>query len=322
MPSSSFLSSTPFAVGGYMLCSATLLISNKLAVHMLPAPSFILFAQLMGTVLVVQGAGVMGYIQPDKLEMSKAMKFFPVALIFLSTIFLNIKSLQYANVETFMVFRFSTPICISVADYVFLGRQLPSKRSWACLVALLLGAVGYASTDSHFQIQGYTFCAIWYCVFCLDQIYLKHITNTVKMNSNWGRVYYSNLLASAPLIFTFAGDTSELEALKNCSSSALLTVMLSVVLGAAMSYFAWSARSLLSATSFTVVGNVCKLLTIVINVMLWNKHASPIGIVCLLFCLGAAYFYKQAPLRKDFVEKTATDSTEMKTQQGKQLLPK
>ena len=105
MSSGSFLTSTPFAVGGYMLCSACLLISNKLAIHLLPAPSFILFAQLMGTVIVVQGANLLGYIKVDNLEMGKAIKFLPVALIFLLTIFMNMKSLQYANVETFMIFR-------------------------------------------------------------------------------------------------------------------------------------------------------------------------------------------------------------------------
>jgi len=285
-----------------MLCSATLLIINKYSVFLLPAPSFILFAQLLGTVFVVQGANILGYIKCDKLEWQKASRFFPVALIFLTTIFLNMKSLQHANVETFMVFRFSTPLCISIADYFFLGRQLPSARSWLCLLGLLVGALGYAKTDSAFQVEGYTFCAFWYLVFCLDQIYLKHITNTVKMNSNWGRVYYSNLLASLPLIFTFIGDGSEMEAVQNMSFQAGMIVMLGVVLGAAMSYFAWMARSLLSATSFTVVGNVCKLMTICINVLLWDKHASQIGIVFLLFCLGSAYFYKQAPMRKE-VEK-------------------
>jgi GDP-mannose transporter len=159
--------------------------------------------------------------------------------------------------------------------------------------------MGYARSDSSFAVKGYAFCALWYGVFCLDQIYLKHVVNTVKMDSNWGRVYYSNLLASAPLIFTFAGDASELEALRGMDTAAAVAVGVSVVLGAAMSYFAWSARALLSATSFTVVGNVCKLLTIAINVVIWDKHASPVGIVCLLFCLGAAYFYKQAPLRAE-----------------------
>lgn len=309
-----FYSTTPFAVGGYMLCSATLLISNKYAVHKIPAPSFILFSQLMGTALVVKAFAATGRIECDPLEREKAKRFAPVALIFLATIFSNLKSLQYANVETFMVFRFSTPLVISVADYLFLGRHLPGRQSWACLLALLVGAFGYASTDSAFEVKGYAFCAVWYCIFCLDQIYLKHVTNTVKMRSNWGRVFYSNLLASAPLVFTFVGDADEIAALKNIDAPAATAVFVSVLLGAAMSYFAWMARSLLSAASFTVVGNVCKVLTIAINVSLWDKHASLFGIGCLLFCLGSAYFYKQAPMRADAKDDVLKDR--------KPLLPK
>lgn len=300
-----------------MLCSATLLISNKYAVHKVAAPSFILFSQLMGTAIVVKGAAALGKIECDALNTDKAWKFLPVALIFLATIFSNIKSLQYANVETFMVFRFSTPIVISVADYLFLGRQLPGLRSWACLIALLVGAVGYARTDSHFEVKGYTFCAVWYCIFCLDQIYLKHITNTVKMQSNWGRVFYSNFLASVPLVFTFAGDADEFAALRGMDASAAAAVFLSVALGVGMSYFAWMARSLLSAASFTVVGNTCKVLTMVINAWLWDKHASPVGIGCLLFCLVAAFLYKQAPMRA-----TAKDTDAMSSDDDKPLLPK
>lgn len=162
---------------------------------------------------------------------------------------------------------------------------------------MLVGAFGYATTDSAFEVKGYSFCALWYLIFCMDQIYLKHITNTVKMRSNWGRVFYSNFLASIPLIFTFVNDSDEIAALKNISTSASIAVFVSVALGVGMSYFAWMARSLLSAASFTVVGNVCKVLTIAINVSLWDKHASAWGIGCLMFCLGAAFFYKQAPMR-------------------------
>ena len=294
-----FYATTPFAVGGYMLCSATLLISNKYAVYQVAAPSFILFAQLMGTAVVVKAFASMGKIECDALEKEKVKKFLPVAFIFLATIFSNMKCLQYANVETFMVFRFSTPIVVSVADYLFLGRKLPSPRSWACLLALLVGAFGYATTDSSFHVKGYTFCAIWYAIFCVDQIYLKHVINTVKMDSTWGRVFYSNFLAALPLVFTFINDPEEIEALKNISSAASFAVFVSVALGVGMSYFAWMARSLLSAASFTVVGNVCKVLTIAINVSMWDKHASSFGVLCLMFCLVAAYFYKQAPMRSD-----------------------
>lgn len=180
-------------------------------------------------------------------------------------------------------------------------------------MALLLGAVAYANTDSAFHVKGYTFCAVWYFIFCMDQIYLKHVKNTVKM-SNWGRVFYSNFLASLPLLFTFINDPDEIEALKNMSFSAGIAVFISVALGVGMSYFAWSARSLLSAASFTVVGNVCKVLTIAINVSLWDKHASPFGIACLMFCLVAAYFYQQAPMRA--IEKDTDDVVKADIEEG------
>ena len=71
-----------------------------------------------------------------------------------------------------MIFRFSTPLAISICDYLFLGRQLPRLGSWMSLIALLVGAMGYALTDSQFVARGYMFCALWYSIFCLDQVYL------------------------------------------------------------------------------------------------------------------------------------------------------
>ena len=38
-----------FAAGGYMICSSFMLIANKLAVHNLPAPQFVLFSQLFAS---------------------------------------------------------------------------------------------------------------------------------------------------------------------------------------------------------------------------------------------------------------------------------
>ena len=56
----------------------------------------------------------------------------PVACAFLGAIFANIKTLQYANVETFIVFRSSTPLLVSVS----LGRGL----DWALAFGQPLGA--------------------------------------------------------------------------------------------------------------------------------------------------------------------------------------
>jgi len=285
-----------FAATGYMACSALMLIGNKLAVHYMPAPSFVLWCQLFSSAAGVWLLGMTGLIKVDALNREKILSFGPVALVFTGTLFCNMKTLQYANVETFIVFRASTPIAVSVADWLFLGRDLPNRRSTLSLAALAACAYLYTATDAGFQVTAYTWLAVWYVAFLVDQIYIKHVVDTVKMDSNWGRVYYCNLLASFPLIFT--GFATNETAAVVWSFEATVALAFSCVLGLAMSYFAFMARKLVSATYFSIIGNVCKILTVIINYAIWDKHATGFGIGCLGGCLVAAYFYQQAPMRK------------------------
>ena len=50
------------------------------------------------------------------------------------------------------VFRASTPLVVSLCDYLFLGRTLPEMRSWLALIGLLAGATGYVYTDSGVEV--------------------------------------------------------------------------------------------------------------------------------------------------------------------------
>lgn len=63
---------------------------------------------------------------------------------------------------------------------------------------------------------------------------------------------------------------------------------------------------MVSATTFTLVGVVNKFLTVLLNVVLWDKHSSSTGIFAVCVCLLAGTFYQQAPrrdeIRKDFSE--------------------
>ena len=40
-----------------------------------------------------------------------------------------------------------------------------------------------------------------------------------------------------------------------------------------------------------------KIVTIIVNVCMWNHHASPLGLAFLLCCIAAAFIYQQAPMR-------------------------
>lgn len=149
-------SSLLFAVLGYATCSSLMLVTNKLAVHHLPAPSFVLLAQVACSWAAVKLCGLCGLIEVDELQWNKLSRFFFVSVAFLASIFSNIKTLQYANVETFIVFRAATPVVISVLDWLLLGRELPGLRSVLAIAALIVGAAAYVATDAAFEARGGT----------------------------------------------------------------------------------------------------------------------------------------------------------------------
>jgi GDP-mannose transporter len=237
--------------------------------------------QLLTTALTVKACGMMGWLEHDELEWKKIKAFGMVSVAFVGAVFTNMKTLQYANIETFVIFRSSTPIVISIFDWMCLGRALPSLRSWASLAFILVGAIGYVMTDADFEVRGYAWVAIWYVVFTFDQVYIKYACDTVKMN-NWGRVYYTNLLSCVPvtiLLVLFREDLAFNDWLASRASlEAWTALIVSCLCGIGMSYSGFFCRSIVSATMFTVVGIICKVATIVVNCVIWDKHASLTGL--------------------------------------------
>ncbi|KAG2498722.1 hypothetical protein HYH03_003462 [Edaphochlamys debaryana] len=285
------------AISYYALCSSTMLVINKVAIHQLPCPTSVLCVQLLTATLFVAVGNHAGLVSAEAVEWAKLRKFIWVVVGFLGTIFANIKVLQHANVETFITFRSSTPLVLSLCDYFFLGRMLPSLRSWLSLVVLLAGSVGYVMVDADYKIDAYYWLLLWYAFFTFDTVYVKHMCDTVKM-TNWARVYYTNLIALIPLAFAvpLLGEHKVL-ATTAWTGSVVTPLVLSCVVGVCMSHSSYLLRETVSATLFTIVGILCKIITVVINVLIWDKHATPSGIAFLLVCVGAGTFYEQSPRR-------------------------
>ena len=71
-----------------------------------------------------------------------------------------------------------------------------------------------------------------------------------------------------------------------------------VLRGTGIAYSGWWCRSATTATTFTLIGVVNKLLTILVNVLIWDNHASPMGIISLAICLAGASLYTPSKMRK------------------------
>jgi hypothetical protein len=64
---------------------------------------------------------------------------------------------------------------------------------------------------------------------------------------------------------------------------------------------------MVSATTYTLVGVVNKFLTVLLNVIIWDKHSTPLGIVAVCICLSAGLFYQQAPMRQEKLSEEPED---------------
>lgn len=295
---------TSSLVVGYALCSSLLAVINKLAITKFNYPGLLTALQYLTSALGVWVLGKLGFLHHDAFTFDTAKKFLPAAVVFYLAIFTNTNLLRHANVDTFIVFRSLTPLLVAIADTAFRKQPCPSKLTFVSLLIILGGAVGYVATDSAFTLTAYSWAFAYLVTITTEMVYIKHMVTNLGLNT-WGFVLYNNLLSlmMAPLFWIITGEYAEVFAAMGSSSGswlrsgAFFAVSLSCVFGLLISFFGFAARKAISATAFTVTGVVNKFLTVAINVLIWDKHASSFGLVCLLFTIAGGVLYQQSVTR-------------------------
>jgi len=280
-----------------------MLLVNKLAVLHVPSPALVTLSQFLVAAVLVYSGKLLGILQMDDFEWNKAKYFVVYVLSFSIGTWANMKVLSMANVETVIVFRSCTPLAVAFLEYIFYDRALPTKRSWGSLGLITIGAFCYIATDRDFQVKGasaYTWACLWWVVLVFQLTYGKFLVTSIKLKSLWTPVLYTNTFSLIPatIVGFIAGEFSQ-ERLTHLwetfDSTACFWIMLSCVVGVCISWAGFWCQSLITATAYTVVGVMNKMLTVTVNVLIWDKHASPFGIGSLLICLVGGSLYQQAP---------------------------
>eukprot|EP00245_Coleochaete_scutata_P003159 TRINITY_DN14538_c0_g1_i1.p1 TRINITY_DN14538_c0_g1~~TRINITY_DN14538_c0_g1_i1.p1 ORF type:complete len:339 (-),score=43.68 TRINITY_DN14538_c0_g1_i1:629-1645(-) len=313
---------------GYALCSSLLAIVNKWAIEVFQYPSLLTFFQYVTCVVSVFVLGKARALDHDPLQWDMVKKFLPAAFVFYLAIFTNTTLLKYANVDTFIVFRSSTPILVAIADTIFRSQPWPNNKTVAALLVILLGALGYVLTDSAFTVQAYSWAFAYLFTITFEMVYIKHIVSSLGLNT-WGFVLYNNFISMSlsPLFWYMTGEykqTMAADLSTMTSISVIFPVLLSCGFGLAISFFGFACRKAVSATSFTVVGVTNKLLTVIINVCVWEKHASTFGILCLLLTIVGGVLYQQSTVvpYKVVTPATVEEKTPFKDAEGGELQEK
>ncbi|XP_061336643.1 GDP-mannose transporter GONST3 [Gastrolobium bilobum] len=303
--------------GGYCLSASLLSIINKWAVMKFPYPGALTALQYFTSAAGVFLCGKLKFIEHDSLHLFTMWRFLPAAIIFYLSLFTNSELLLHANVDTFIVFRSVVPLFVAVGETLFLHQPWPSAKTWASLATIFAGSVLYVATDYQFTFMAYTWAVAYLVSMTIDFVYIKHVVMTIGLNT-WGLVLYNNLeaLLLFPLELLIMGELKKIQHEISDESDwhsfqVVLPVGLSCLFGLSISFFGFSCRKAISATGFTVLGIVNKLLTVVINFVVWDKHSTWVGTVGLLICmLGGIMYQRSTSKPKAAKQATAQENEE------------
>ncbi|KAJ8773671.1 hypothetical protein K2173_005917 [Erythroxylum novogranatense] len=272
-------------VSGYCISAGLLSIINKWAVMKFPYPGALTALQYFTSAAGVFICGWLKFVEHDALDLLTMWRFLPAAIMFYLSLFTNSELLLHANVDTFIVSRSVVPFFISLGT-------------------IFAGSVLYVVTDYQFTFTAYAWALAYLISMTVDFVYIKHVVMTIGLNT-WGLVLYNNLeaLLLFPLELLIMGELKKIkhDMIQEAhwySTEVVLPVGLSCLFGLAISFFGFSCRKAISATGYTVLGVVNKLLTVVINLVIWDKHSKVSGTMGLLICMLGGFMYQWSTSNK------------------------
>lgn len=133
----------------------------------------------------------------------------------------------------------------------------------------------------------------------------------VDLHTKSGPVLYTNMLGWPPMLgfAAMGGEYGRLyeHMMRNAHAEdqdepllppvGLALLLLGCAVGTGIGYTGWWCRSKISAASYTLIGVMNKCMTVLVNLLIWDKHAPVEGLVSLSLCLLGGVLYRQAPLR-------------------------
>ncbi|XP_010256406.1 PREDICTED: GDP-mannose transporter GONST3-like [Nelumbo nucifera] len=302
---------------GYCISASLLSIINKWAVMKFPYPGALTALQYFTSAAGVFLCGKLKVVEHDPLDLRTMWRFLPAAVIFYLSLFTNSELLLHANVDTFIVFRSAVPIFVAIGETLYLHQPWPSTKTWMSLATIFGGSVLYVITDYQFTLTAYSWALAYLVSMSIDFVYIKHVVMTIGLNT-WGLVLYNNFeaLLLFPLELLIMGELKKIKHEISDESDwysfgVIFPVALSCLFGLSISFFGFSCRRAISATGFTVLGIVNKLLTVVINLVIWDKHSTLVGTVGLLICMFGGIMYQQSTSTEPkAVAETKTEGSE------------
>jgi solute carrier family 35 len=164
------------------------------------------------------------------------------------------------------------PILVAILEYACLNREFPNPKSCTALFAVLFFAAAYVHTDSNLRMDdmdGVAWLALWFLLVAFQMTYGKILSDGAELSPH-DRVFWTNAL-SLPVtlcVSLFTGELTGISVTGNHkgfrgdlkSPNTAWWLFASCIVGLGISYTGWMLKAAVSATLFTLIGVVNKML--------------------------------------------------------------
>lgn len=275
----------------FSLCSTAMLLGNKAVLASFPFPLALTCVQLFSAALLVFPFVL--HSGSTKLSWKQLGYYVFEGALFSVSIFASLKSLVLTNIGTVIIARSCLPITVYVGERLQGKSSHLSWRSCASLIGVTCFGSFYALDAKGVRITstGLTWVVFWLLLVALQMIYGKWLVDAVKI-SNTERVLYTNLLGLPLLVPLASGELISLYDAMRIGGPFL--VIMSCFIGVSIGYTSWCLRALISATTFSLVGVLNKMLTVCLAVAFHDDEGSWISFLSLTGCLLSGMFYNGA----------------------------
>jgi FkbM family methyltransferase len=286
----------------FVIVSALMLNVNKLVLRFFPAPYFLSLLQALTTCVFLY----LLEVSRGRVELStrQLRNFIIPGMLWAFPLVFNLQSLRYLNPETLIVFRAFTVLGVSAGDFLVLRRTF-KRNEFLSMLVIILGSILYVSGDLHFNTVGYMWGAAYTASLVCCMLAVKVAFDLNKDVGTSAKTFYLNfvgcfIFTGCMLVFEYRAVHGIINSLNSASSALLLT---SCVLGVFMGYLGSATRDELSPTTFDVVTNVAKFLTIAVSWVLFKTKYSPKSLMGIHVALIGGALYSPHAFRAGHVLK-------------------
>ncbi|KDO21535.1 hypothetical protein SPRG_13344 [Saprolegnia parasitica CBS 223.65] len=287
----------------YSLMSNAMVLANRYIVgakyYNFAEKSFVILAQAVIGVLVLEAAKARGLIQYENFSMETAKRWAPVTAFFVAMLYTGTLATAGLPIHIVTVFKNVTNLIIVFGEYRLFGEKV-GPMVLGSLAVMLMGAILTSYSDvggkpNASTLMGY----FWMLMNCLSTaayvLYMRYATSgsTLKL-SKFGMAFYNNIVA-IPLLFfpmAYTGDAITVwtnPLMRNVPF--LFLLFLSGVMGIGLNLASFWCVSVTSATTYATVGGLNKLPTTFIGVLLLGEELKPQTAIYVTFGMIGGMMY-------------------------------